>query len=90
MEQDGTTEDRIREFILAHFPLARKKGVRPDEKWLESGMIDSLGMLDLVHFLEEEFALQVSDEELSPENFESLQAVSAFVRAKRGSTATTN
>jgi acyl carrier protein len=80
--QAQTTEDRIREFILKHFPLARKNGVKADEKWLETGMIDSLGILDLVHFLESEFCLQISDEELLPENFESLKTVTDFVCRK--------
>lgn len=80
--QAQTTEDRIREFILKHFPLARKNGVKADDKWLETGMIDSLGILDLVHFLESEFQLQVSDEDLLPENFESLKTVTDFVCRK--------
>jgi acyl carrier protein len=80
--QAQTTEDRIREFILKHFPLARKNGVKPEEKWLETGMIDSLGILDLVHFLESEFTVQISDEELLPENFESLKTVTDFVCRK--------
>jgi acyl carrier protein len=76
-------EVRIREFMLQHFPLARKSGLPIGQKFLESGMVDSLGILDLVLFLEQEFGLQVSDEELSPENFDSLEAVSTFVRNKK-------
>jgi len=82
MTQAQTTEDRIREFILKQFPLARKQGLRPQDKWLETGMLDSMGILDLVHFLEQEFSLQISDEELLPENFESLLTVVTFVRRK--------
>jgi len=48
-------EEPIREFVLKSFPLARKKGITASEKWLESGVLDSLGILDLVHFLEEKF-----------------------------------
>ncbi len=77
-----TVEERIREFILKQFPLARKSGLKSNEKWLETGMIDSLGILDLVHYLEEEFTLNISDDELQPENFESLEAVVEFVRKK--------
>jgi acyl carrier protein len=82
MMQAQTIEDRIREFVLKQFPLARKQGVKPNDKWLETGMLDSLGILDLVHFLEQEFSLQVSDDELLPENFESLDAVVTFVRKR--------
>lgn len=75
-------EDQIREFVLKHFPSARRNGIRPEEKWLENGMLDSLGILDLVHFLEQELALPISDEELVPENFGSFAAVVEFVRHK--------
>jgi acyl carrier protein len=77
-----TSEDRVRDFILKQFPLARKNGVKRDDRWLETGMLDSLGMLDLVHFLETEFSVSVSDDELLPENFESLGAVVTFVSKK--------
>lgn len=82
MTQPKTIEDRIKEFILKHFPLARKNGFKSHEKWLESGLVDSLGILDLVTFLEKEFSLRVSDEDLLPENFQSLDAVADFVRKK--------
>jgi acyl carrier protein len=83
MMQAQATDDRIREFIVKHFPLARKHELKASEKWLETGLIDSLGILDLVHFLEKEFSIHVSDEELLPENFESLDAVAAFTRSKQ-------
>jgi acyl carrier protein len=87
MNQTPTVEERIREFVLKQFPLARKNGLKSGEKWLESGLIDSLGILDLVHFLEEEFKIQVSDEELLPDNFQSLDGVASFVRMKQASNA---
>jgi len=83
MAQAQTVEDRVRDFVLKQFPLARKNGVKPEDKWLETGLLDSLGILDLVHFLEADFSIHVSDEELSPENFQSLTAVVSFVDAKQ-------
>jgi acyl carrier protein len=82
MMQAQAAEERIREFVVKHFPIARKKGLNSNEKWLETGMIDSLGILDMVHFLEEEFSLVISDDELQPDNFESLDAVVEFVGKK--------
>jgi len=75
-------EEQIRDFIVKQFPLAAKKEIRGTENWLENGLIDSLGILDLVHFLEQNFSLQISDDELLPENFESLNAVCSFVSRK--------
>lgn len=77
-----TAENLIREFILKSFPLARKAGLKNNDKLLETGMIDSLGVLDLVHYLEEEFSVVISDEDLQPENFDSVESVTAFVGKK--------
>lgn len=82
----ASNEAKIREFIVKTFPLARKNGVKDGEKWLETGMMDSLGILDLVQFLEKEFAIHVSDDELLPENFESLNSVVTFVNARQSGT----
>ena len=86
MEEAQTIEDRIREFVLKQFPLTRKHGLAAGDKWLEAGLLDSLGILDLIHFLEQEFSIQVSDDELQPDNFQSLDAVADFVRRKRNGT----
>jgi len=75
--------DRIREFVLANFPLARKRGVQDNDPLLEGGILDSMGVLDLVGFIESEFAVQVSDDELIPENFQSIGHVARFVCLKR-------
>jgi len=84
MAQTQTVEHRVRDFVLKQFPLARKNGIKAEDNWIESGLIDSLGILDLVHFLEAEFSIHISDEELSAENFGSLAAVVSFVETKQG------
>lgn len=78
-----STVDRIRSFILRTFPAARKRGIEDDSPLLESGIIDSLGMLDLVAFLEQTFEIKVEDEELVPENFATLQSLTAFAERKQ-------
>jgi acyl carrier protein len=83
MTQGQAIENRVRDFVQKQFPVARKNGVKPEERWLETGMLDSLGILDLVHFLEAEFSIHISDEDLSPDNFQSLAAVVSFVEAKQ-------
>jgi len=49
---------------------------------IEEGIIDSLGIMKLLTFIEESYNLQISDEELLPENFESLKAICAMVESK--------
>lgn len=73
---------RIREYIVAQFPLARKRSIIDEGSLLENGVIDSLGVLDLIKFLEEEFKIMVCEEDLRPENFETITTMVAFVQSK--------
>jgi acyl carrier protein len=79
-----TIEERVHAFLLEKFPLARKAGLDKNTPLLEKGILDSLGILDVVSFLENEFFLTISDDELLPENFQTLQALSSFVLNKSG------
>jgi acyl carrier protein len=73
---------QIRNFILDKFPLARKQQIKDSDPLLESGVLDSLGVLDLVSFVEQEFSVHVADEELVPENFQTIDRIAAFVESK--------
>jgi acyl carrier protein len=73
---------QIRKFILEKFPLARKQQIKDSDPLLESGVLDSLGVLDLVSFVEQEFSVHVADEELVPENFQTIDRIAAFVESK--------
>jgi acyl carrier protein len=75
----------IREFILEKFPLARKQQVKDVDALLETGILDSLGVLDLVTFIEQKFSVVVTDDELSPENFQTIDNIAAFIAAKTNS-----
>ena len=82
-KQTLTVRHRIRQFILEHFPLARKPSIIEDDSpLLDSGIIDSLGVLDLVSFIEKEFEITIADEDLMAENFESIVSIAAFVQIK--------
>jgi acyl carrier protein len=71
---------RIREFLIEHFPSARKHPLTEDDHLLANGIVDSLGVLDLVAYLEREFNIAVGDDDLVPEHFESLRRLTAFVQ----------
>jgi acyl carrier protein len=79
-----TVTDRIREYLAEHFPAARARRLDLDESLLTNGILDSLGVLDVVAFLEAEFQITVTDEDLLPENFESLARLTTFVEVKQG------
>src|SRR5712664_3396099 len=80
----NSIEHLIQVFLLEKFPLARKAGIGKDTALLEKGILDSLGILDVVSFLESEFSMVVSDDELVPDNFQTLGTLSAFVLKKTG------
>jgi acyl carrier protein len=70
---------KIREFICENFLFGETNGLKDDTSFLEEGIIDSTGVLELVNFLEEEFCITIADEELIPENLDSINNVSAFL-----------
>jgi len=72
----------IREFILEKFPLAKSRSLGDTENLLQAGLVDSLGILDVVAFLEQRFGLTVDDEELTPENFASVDTLTTFTERK--------
>jgi acyl carrier protein len=83
MESDNI-RNKIRSFINGRFPLA--KNTNDDHGLLDNGILDSLGILEVVTFLEREFGLAIADEELLPENFESVATLTMFVQNKLTST----
>jgi len=72
----------IHEYLVTELATERES-FGSDENLLEQGVIDSLAIVKLVEFLEERFQIEVDDEERIPENFESIDALSAFVSQKR-------
>ncbi|MBU1057110.1 MAG: acyl carrier protein [Proteobacteria bacterium] len=78
---DNTT--KIRTFIFDNFLFdAEEDALENDTSFLEQGIIDSTGVLELVDWLEEEFAISVADEELVPENLDSVNLLSAYITRK--------
>lgn len=51
---------------------------------LEAGVLDSVGVLALVAFLEQKYGIKVEDDELMPDNFDTIEAIAAFVARQRG------
>jgi acyl carrier protein len=78
--QINTVIQKIRAFIAEHFPMARN--ISNDSYLLGGDLVDSLGILEVVAFLEQEFQIAVTDEELLPENFQSIIALAAFIHGK--------
>lgn len=74
--------ETVRGFVVSNFLLGEAGGLQDDTSFLESGIIDSTGVLELVAFLEGTFRLKVASEELIPENLDSVNRVSQFITRK--------
>lgn len=78
-----TVGSEIKAFIVSSFLFGQEgSGLGPDQSFLESGVIDSTGVLELVSFVEERYGISVNDRELIPENLDSLDNITRFVASK--------
>jgi acyl carrier protein len=77
-----SVEERIRGFILQQFPAARSRDIGTADSLLTQGIIDSLGVLEVVTFLEKEFRLTISEDELLSDHFESIAQIARLISQK--------
>lgn len=76
---------QIRDYILENFMFTSDNGqLHDDASFLEEGIVDSTGVLELVMFVEQAFGITVDDEDIVPENFDSVQQLAHYVRLKMG------
>lgn len=74
----------IRKFIIENFLFGDGASLQDDKSFLDSGIVDSTGMLELIMFLESTYEIKIDPEEMLPENLDSVQRVAAFVERKLG------
>ena len=74
--------DTVRHFIVENFLLGDGELLKKDTSFLEKGIIDSTGILELIMFLEESYNIKIEDDELVPENLDSLSNVVRFIDCK--------
>ncbi|NLX97904.1 MAG: acyl carrier protein [Rhodopirellula sp.] len=77
-----TPLESIRGFVQDNFLFGEEITFSDDASLLEQGLIDSTGVLELVAFLEEQFGIAVEDEELAPENLDSIDNLMLFIERK--------
>ncbi len=74
----------LKHFVVTNFLFGQGGSALTDEQsFLESGIIDSTGMLELVSFVEQHYGITVADRELLPANLDSLRNLSQFIARKR-------
>lgn len=72
----------IRDFVVTNFLYGEAGGLTDDQSFLDNGIIDSTGVLELVGYLEQRFDIGVSDRDLVPENLDSVANVARYVERK--------
>ncbi|MBD3419284.1 MAG: acyl carrier protein [Chitinivibrionales bacterium] len=75
-------KSKIREFIVDKFLFGDDSSLQDDTSFLESGIIDSTGILEVITYIETETSIKIADEELLPENLDSLDKIDAFLTRK--------
>jgi acyl carrier protein len=74
---------RVRDFVGSELDKEKRYGLLKDtDSLIETGIIDSLGIMRLLAYLESEFSIRLADEDLVPENFETIQAIRSLVERK--------
>ena len=80
-----STETQIRHYILENFLYTSDESKLGDsDSFLEHGIVDSTGILELLMFVEEAFGFEVDDEEVLPDNFDSVERLTRYVEQKKG------
>ena len=79
--QEAIIRDEIKKFIVQQFPLA--KGMSGTDGLLGNGILDSLGILEVVGFLEQRFQITIADDDLVPAHFQSIDTITAFVKQRQ-------
>ena len=77
-----TAKDEIRHFIADRFLFGDDKKLGDNDSLLEAGIIDSTGILELISHLEERYGIKVNDDELVPENLDTIAGIAAFLAKK--------
>ena len=72
-------------FLVDEECITTGQSLAPDASLLENGIIDSVVIASMITFLESRYGFTVEDEELMPENFDSLEAIEQYVQSKRSS-----
>jgi len=83
-EAEREIKDALRRFLLEAFVLDPQQGIDEEASLLGTGVLDSTGILEVVAHLEEVYGIQVEDEEIVPENFDSVFALGRYVVGKTG------
>jgi acyl carrier protein len=76
-------KEEVKNFIFKTFPLAKKHEIEAEDSLLESGIVDSLAVIEIVNFLVEKHQVTIDEDDLTPENFNSILSIAELIIKKR-------
>jgi acyl carrier protein len=79
MEEKMTTSSVLLDYVKKELAVGSKRNIQMDDDLLSAGIIDSLGVLQLVAFIEEQFDIQMPDEDVVLENFQSVNSLATYL-----------
>lgn len=78
-----SSEAALRNFILENYLFTDdQSALKNSDSFLDNGILDSMGILEVIHFLDEEFGIKVDDEEMVPDNLDSIDNLLTFIKSK--------
>lgn len=78
-----SNKDIVKSYILENYLFSNDMSLlKDDDSFLQKGILDSTGMLEVIYFLEEQFNVKVADEEMIPENLDSIDRIDAYIARK--------
>jgi acyl carrier protein len=88
MKSAAQIESQVRRFVLNNFLFTDDDGMLAnDDSLTNKGFVDSTGMLEVIEFIQAEFAVRVADDEMTPENLDSVNRIVSFVSRKASAAA---
>lgn len=84
LEGKMSSEEKIREFILENYLFTDDQSeLNNDDSFLDQGILDSTGILEIIFFIEDEFGIKIKDDEMVPDNLDSVNRIVAFIKRKQ-------
>ena len=78
-----SVENKIREYVLENYLFTDdQSALNSEDSFLEKGILDSTGILEIIYFIEDEFNISVADEEMIPENLDSVSRIVKYIGSK--------
>jgi acyl carrier protein len=80
-----SVEENLRQYVLNNYLFTEDQSALSNEdSFLERGIIDSTGILEVISYINKEFGITITDDEMTPENLDSINNLVAFIARKRG------